>query len=330
MVRLAVIVLAALALVPAAATRTASPAPARTAIFYYPWYGTPRHDRRFQHWNQRGATPPRRIASSFYPARGVYSSGDPAVVRAQMRDIAEARVDEVVVSWWGKASVEERWLSLVARAARRAGLRVAAHVEPYPDRTPATVRADAPYLRRFGITDLYVYGPERATAGAWRSQLRGIAGTRTFAQTTLTGFAAAAGFDGVYTYDVLVWGGGDFARICDQARRRHLLCAPSVGPGYDARRATPDRRTKPRRSGLTYDSMWRAALRVRADVVTITSYNEWHEGTQIEAARPRRGYLSYAGAWGRRGHAAERAYLVRTAHWTARARRAATAPTRPQ
>src|SRR5215212_924813 len=53
-------------------------------------------------------------------------------------------------------------------------------------------------------------------------------------------------------------------------------------------------------------------------------------GPPDEAARPRRGYLSYAGAWGRRGHAAERAYLVRTAYWTARARRAPTAPTRPQ
>ena len=35
--------------------------------------------------------------------------------------------------------------------------------------------------------------------------------------------------------------------------------------------------------------MWRAAIAARADRVTITSYNEWHEGTQIEpAARPRR------------------------------------------
>ena len=33
--------------------------------------------------------------------------------------------------------------------------------------------------------------------------------------------------------------------------------------------------------------MWRAAIRAGADGVTITSYNEWHEGTQIEPARAR-------------------------------------------
>jgi hypothetical protein len=65
--------------------------------------------------------------------------------------------------------------------------------------------------------------------------------------------------------------------------------------------------------------MWRGALKAGADLVTITSYNEWHEGTQIEPARARgRGYLSYDGAWGLRGRAAEHAYLHRTAYWVRR------------
>ena len=32
--------------------------------------------------------------------------------------------------------------------------------------------------------------------------------------------------------------------------------------------------------------MWRSALEAGVNAVTITSYNEWGEGTQIEAARP--------------------------------------------
>jgi hypothetical protein len=65
--------------------------------------------------------------------------------------------------------------------------------------------------------------------------------------------------------------------------------------------------------------MWRYAIGAAADLVTVTSYNEWHEGTQIEPARltgPR--YACYDGAWGLRGPAAERAYLHRTAMWAER------------
>ena len=50
--------------------------------------------------------------------------------------------------------------------------------------------------------------------------------------------------------------------------------------------------------------MWHGAVKARADLVTITSYNEWHEGTQIEPARARPGYHGYDGAWGLRGHVA--------------------------
>ena len=69
------------------------------------------------------------------------------------------------------------------------------------------------------------------------------------------------------------------------------------------------------------DAMWRAAIASGADSVTITSFNEWHEGTQIEPAAPagrhgRYRYLSYDGAWGLHGAAAEDAYLTRTRYWS--------------
>ena len=293
----------------------------RVAIFYYPWYGTPAHDGAFQHWQQRGYRPPASIASAFYPARGPYSSSDAAVVDAHMDQIASAGVDQVIVSWWGRDSAEDRRLPGVVLAARARGLEVAAHVEPYAGRTPAGVRDDIAYLGGLGIGDFYLYGGHGTPPAEWK-ELNDVLepGVRVFLQTSSAGRAAAGGFDGLYTYDVLVHHGGKLRRVCDQARARGLLCGPSVGPGYDARRAVADPRVKARRRGGTYDSMWRAAIAADPDLVTITSFNEWHEGTQIEPARPHVGprggrYDGYDGAYGFSGRAAEGAYLARTAFW---------------
>jgi glycoprotein endo-alpha-1,2-mannosidase len=315
------VLVAVLAVTPALATaggnlRTTT---VRSAIFYYPWYGNPSHDGAYEHWQQNGGRPPQRIASAYFPARGVYSSGDRALVIAQMREIAATGVDQVVVSWWGRGSLEDQRLAMTVGAARTAGLSAAAHVEPYRGRSAASVEEDVAHLRRLGITDLYVYGSDDLPTDEWAAlNDRLAAPVRVFAQTGRVALAAAGHFDGIYTYDVLSWGGGTFRRICTQAHAAGLLCAPSVGPGYNAERASGDIRVKPRRFGATYDAMWQAALGSDGDFVTITSYNEWHEGTQIEPARVRIGYRSYEAAWGRRGKQAERAYVDRTADWVTR------------
>jgi len=292
---------------------------AQVAIFYYAWYGTPSFDGSWLHWGQGEHAPPVGIGSSYYPARGVYSSSDAGVVQAQMEEIAGVGIDTVIVSWWGLGSVEDARLLPVATAARAAGLDVALHVEPWRDRTPASVVAALRGLAPLGIRDVYVYDSVVDDDDAWREALAGLQGYRVFAHTTFPGRAVKGGFQGLYTYDVLVNNGNAFGRMCAAARRLGLACAPSVGPGFDASRATPERRIQDRRGGRRYDHMWHSALRARPEVVTITSYNEWHEGTQIEPVRTAQGdYATYEGAWGLSGAAAQRAYLGRTAYWVER------------
>lgn len=72
-------------------------------IFYYPWYGNPQIDGHYIHWNHNilphwkkeevnkwplGAhIPPHDIGANFYPALGLYSSADKAVVNVHMAQI---------------------------------------------------------------------------------------------------------------------------------------------------------------------------------------------------------------------------------------------------
>src|SRR3954453_5368112 len=303
-----VAVLCGLFLVPAAAYA----GQVRTAIFFYPWYSNAAHDGAFAHWQQNGHAPPFDVASAFFPARGAYSSGDPRVLRAQMQDIASAGVDEVVSSWWGWGSPEDQRLPEVVGAARRVHLAVAVQLEPYVGRSVASIGSDLQHLRSLGIRDVYVYRANDFTSEQWATLNFRLSGVRVFGQTNRVGFAASAGFSGFYTYDILLYGGDKFGRFCAQAHARGLLCAPSVGPGYEAFPVNGDPRIKPRDGGATYDSMWRGALTAGADIVTITSYNEWGEGTQIEPAGRRSSYQNYDGAYGFHGRRAQRAYLHRT------------------
>jgi hypothetical protein len=298
--------------------------PPQAAIFYYAWYGTPDVDGAWLHWGQGTHSPPRTIGANFYPLRGPYSSSTHSVVRAHMREIASTGIGTVIVSWWGPGSVEDARLRPVAAAARAAGLRVALHVEPWGERTPASVVEALHALDGLGISDVYVYDSTKDDDEEWRAALAGLDGYRVFAHTSLPGKALKGGFQGLYTYDVLVYDGSGFGRMCEGARQLGLVCAPSVGPGFDATRATAETRVQSRRDGRRYDHMWSAAAAAAPDVVTITSYNEWHEGTQIEPARAAGGaYESYDGAWGLRGAQAERAYLDRTTYWVGRLRGAA-------
>ncbi len=316
------LVLAAAATVAVLVAPAAKPVDAQTSIaaFYYAWYGTPEIDGEWLHWNQGGHVPPDDVASSFVPARGPYSSSDSVVVRDQMAEMASASIDTVVLSWWGPGSIEDARLPLVLTEARRAGLQLAIHVEPYGDRTAPSVARDVRRLRRLGIRDFYVYDSTFVADGDWARSLRGLRGVRVFANTALVGKALAGGFHGIYTYDVLVNDGSSFRRVCTQAHAVGLACAPSVGPGFDGGRATPVTDQRSRNDGATYDRFWAAAIDAAPDVVTVTSYNEWHEGTQIEPARAATAGSGYEGAYGLAGADAETAYLVRTRLWAERLR----------
>ena len=303
------------------------------AVFYYPWYGRLDRDGEWRHWEGNGHVPPNDFASNFAPARGLYSSNDPAVLGAQMAEIAASGIDLVVTSWWGRGSYEDKALPAVAAAAAARGLRLAVHLEPYSGRTVATVEQDVAYLRALGVRDVWVYAAQgfpAADFAAARSRMG--ADLRVMADSTnptavksgaFATYARSAGFDGIYTYDAVRYAPSEFAAVCAGARLANLLCSASASPGYVAGRSKPgDAQVVSRDGGGRYDAMWTGAMDGGSDIVSITSYNEWHEGTQIEGAVPfcfPDGICSpgYEGTYGLSGSAAPGAYLGRTSMWAA-------------
>ncbi|MEO8469629.1 MAG: alpha-mannosidase [Chloroflexota bacterium] len=335
------------------AMATASPTPTvageppsdRVTAFYYGWYGTPAIDGRWRHWPQGGHTPPDDIGAAFMPAIGPYSSHDPAVLAVHMQELVAARVGTIAVSWWGPGSFDDLGLSAIIDAAGAAGIGVALHIEPYKDRTAASITRDirafvTSYGNRPGVARairptafgtstkarpiVYVYQPRLVDEIGLRDGIDALRGTPADAivlvQTTGVALVDRLHADGLYSYDVYAVDGTKWDKLLGQCRDKNYLCSPSVGPGYDERRATTLGRSIDRADGARYDAMWSRAIAAGAEWVSITSFNEWHEGTQIESALTPAGapYADYEGAYGQNGSGAQGAYLDATATWIGR------------
>ena len=193
-----------------------------SSIFYYPWWGTKKVDGKFFHWSQFGHAPPTDLATTFYPARGPYSSSDGDVVRAQMDDIKQAGVSEVITSWWGWGSPEDERLPLVMHAAEKRGLTVAVQIEPYEkwQRTAEVLNRDLGHLEDVGIRRVYVYRPFDGTIDddGWSELIASYPEIEFYAQTTLPSTAQRPTASTASTRTTSSMSGGDaFAGICAAA-----------------------------------------------------------------------------------------------------------------
>ena len=105
----------------------------------------------------------------------------------------------------------------------------------------------------------------------------------------------ASAFDGFYTYfasDGFTFGSTtrNWHILKSYANKENMLFIPSIGPGYNDERVRPwnARNTKRRENGGYYEQSFEAVVNVKSEIITITSFNEWHEGTQIEKAIPKK------------------------------------------
>ncbi|MEQ2198194.1 hypothetical protein XENOCAPTIV_009225 [Xenoophorus captivus] len=227
--------------------------------FYYVWYGNPRFDGKYIHWDhpqlphwdakvaqeypQGRHKPPDDIGANYYPSLGPYSSRDPSVLEAHMQQLRTAAIEQ-----WAKLLKHTDSSSI--RDTPYDGIFIALLVEEKHKREILTAGFDGFYT--YFATNGFTYG---STQRNWVS----------------------------------------IKAFCDD---NDLIFIPSVGPGYIDTSVRPwnFKNTRNRINGKYYETSLSAALESRPDFISITSFNEWHEGTQIETAVPKTGqsvYLDY-------------------------------------
>ena len=194
---------------------------------------------------------------------------------------------------------------------------VSFHIEPYKNRNHLTLKDDLKYIMEsYGqhpalyrllhkgklLPVYYIYDSYLVSSSNWSKILK--PGGDSVRSTHLDGIFIGllvelkhkrdltnAGFDGLYTYfasNGFTYGSSwrHWQDIAHFAQMNRLLFMPSVGPGYLDTRIRPwnAENTKLRDHGIYYEAAFESALKVHPQVITVTSFNEWHEGTQIEPA----------------------------------------------
>jgi len=288
--------------------------PRKVMTFYYPWYGTadgPGGAGHTVHWGHIDQTNKNIEASTHYPALGAYDSHDPNVIDQHCRWAKRAGIDTFIVSWWGHGDYTDRAMPKILDGCQRHDLTATIYYETVP--RPQTVQTAADditkLLNKYGAHPaflkvnkkpvVFIYGRTLQEMGLsdWRKAIEIINANYKGGFVTIGDqFSedAARTFDGVHTYNTA----GSLRNLSPEAARKWAvekypswvkladgagkICAITVIPGYDDTKIRKPGLSVGRYDGQLYRVQWQEAIKADPHWILVTSFNEWHEGSEIE------------------------------------------------
>ncbi len=283
--------------------------PRQVLAFYYDWYGNPTVSGHWVHWDKVNE-PNKTIGSStHFPVLGAYDSHDPKVIDQHFQWAKQAGITGFIVTWWGRGEFSDQTMPLLLDTAQKYGLSVTIYFENVNPREGAL--KDVLYLLdRYGKSPawlkvdgkpvLFVYS--RAVGqfklNGWAQVISNvdqrIRGGAVFIGDQISPEAARV-FNGIHDYnptgriagksvdDIRAWARKTDPQWVAIAGPGRISCL-TVIPGFDdSTQGRPlPRPITDRHDGQTYKALWEEAIAANPDWILITSWNEWHEGSEIE------------------------------------------------
>ncbi|SHE32787.1 glycoprotein endo-alpha-1,2-mannosidase [Mariniphaga anaerophila] len=257
------------------------------------------------------------IGADFFPELRTYSSTDREIVAKHMKMMSDAHIGVIALTWWATDKFVMKSVDMIMDEAAKVGMKVCMHIEPYDGRSVASVRDDLEkFVQKYrnhkayysvdGKPLVFVYNALDFNKNDWQSILSED-GSKTIRGTDIDAYfigliydlnteperIASYDFDGVFTYfGAPAYCDGanpkNWERIQKWANQKKLAFIPCASPGYADLRIRPWNGAiqTPRRAGVQYEEAYQAAIDCASPFIGITSFNEWHEGTQIEPAIP--------------------------------------------
>jgi len=285
----------------------------RVLAFYYPWYGTPEQRGRWSHWEGVDRAAKDLANSPHYPVEGPYDSLNPHVLERHIEQAGSHCIDGFICSWWVPGDHRDRAFEKLLRAAEGRDFKVTVYWETVPgpgDRAVERAASDLAYvlknyadspafLKVDGTPVIFAFGRVMNQL-LWYEWPQVIAQARRRADTDFLLIPGiyrdhyARTFAGVHTYLIASWTSGipvgavrdrsqqRYERAVRMAERYDKISCVTVIPGFDNSEIQDPSTVVERHGGGLYQTLWQSAIGARADWVLITSWNEWHEGSEIE------------------------------------------------
>ncbi|UCC65217.1 MAG: glycoside hydrolase family 99-like domain-containing protein [Anaerolineae bacterium] len=273
----------------------AQPGERLVLAFYYTWYDE-------NTW-QPGLVPDMPLTP--------YVSREPSTIERHVVQAQAAGIDGFVVSWWGPQEENNQTeinLRVLLDVAQECGFLVTVDFEltsPFYASQADVVAAlrylmdtharHPAFLRYGGQPLIFFWRQQRYDVATWRAIRQEVdpsQGTLWMAEGVDLAYQDV--FDGHHLYNTTwnpptdpAYTAAKFRRLVDAynaAHGTHKLWVATAMPGYDDTHIAgrPGTYSYPRQDGAYYRQTWEAAVASRPEMIVITSFNEWREGTMIE------------------------------------------------
>lgn len=247
-----------------------------------------------------------------------YNSDDEATIERQVSAAAHAGITGFISSWWGEGDHTDKNFAKVL--AYSATLEQTAHLQfastIYFESDAPALKGQANIVRQLrylistyasnryffhwhGKPVIFFWDPlgNGRTLSMWASVRSQVdPHNTTIWSAEGTNLSLLSVFDGIHLYSAAYWGiqnnditavdQGFRAEIDAYNRAHHTqkIWAAGVLPGYNDTKVPGRKGTYivPRNNGATERMSWGGAIASNPDWITITSYNEWFEGSMLE------------------------------------------------
>lgn len=270
--------------------------------FFYPWYTS-------SDWCS--------CHMSDLPASR-YNSNDSATINRQVQQAADAGINGFISSWWGPGDKTDnsfqKVLNSSAALQQRTGYHFASTIYFESDSPHlqgqgsiasglsyviAHYSHNANFIRWNGKPIIFIWDPLGGgrTLSEWSSILNRVDPRRQVLWSAEgVDVSLLNVFDGIHLFSGGYWGlqhgnmrwvDQDFrnqVNAYNAQHRTHKIWAAGVVPGFNDTRV-PGRTNPivvPRNNGANYRYSWDSAIASNPDWITVTSFNEWYEGSMIE------------------------------------------------